>query len=61
MGGRRLRYFVKWFGLYCMDQVRKLDRVLNKKDRNVITNQIVVSFLRVEFHRETAYVARKIG
>ena len=61
MGRRGLWYFIMWFGLNSMDQIGKLDRVLDKKDRDVIANQIVVSFLRVEFHRKPAYVACKIG
>ncbi len=61
MGRGGLRYFVVWFGFHCMDQIRKLDRVLNKEHRHVVADEIVVSFLRVELHCEPTDVACKIG
>ena len=43
-----------------MDQVGKLDRVLNEEHRDVVADEIEVSFLGVELDREAADVTRQI-
>ena len=52
MGGCRLRNFVVRFGFDRMNQIGKFDRVLNKKDRNIIADEIVIAFFGVKFHGE---------
>ena len=61
MGGGCLRHFIVRFRLDGMDQIGKLDRVLNEKHRNVVADQIVVAFFRIKLDREAAHVAGKIG
>ena len=56
----RLRHGVVRLGLRCMDQVRKLHRILDEKDRDVVADQIPVALVRVELHRETAHVPNGI-
>ena len=38
--------------LHGMDHVGKLDRVLDKEDRDVVANDVPVALLRVELHGE---------
>ena len=49
------------FRLDGMDQVGKLDRVLNEENRNVVADQIKVAFFRIEFDGKSANIARQIG
>ena len=49
------------FGFDRVDEIRKFDRILDKEDRYIVADQIVVSFLRIELHREPSDVAGKIG
>jgi len=44
-----------------IDQVGKLDRVLDEEHRDVVADDVPVSLLRVELHSEAADVSRKIG
>ena len=44
-----------------MDQVGKLDRVLDEEYRNVVADKVEIAFLGVELHRESADVARHIA
>ena len=44
-----------------MDQIGKLDRVLNEEDGNVVADQIEVAFLGIELDGEAAHVARQVG
>ena len=46
--------------LHGMDQVRKLDGVLDEEHRDVVADQIPVAFLGVELDGEAAHVARRI-
>ncbi len=61
VGGGGLRNFIIGLRFEGMDQIWKLDRVLNKKDGNVVPYQIPDSIRRVELRRETPRIARAIG
>ena len=43
-----------------MNDVRKLDGVLDEEHRNVVADDVPVAFLGVELDREAAHVAREI-
>src|SRR5499426_1369102 len=43
-----------------MDQVWKLDGVLNEKHRNVVPDNVPVPFLRIELHGKAADVAHQV-
>jgi len=60
MRGSRLRKAAIGLHLRGVNQIGKLDRILNEKDRNVIADQVPVAFLGVELHREATHVARRI-
>jgi len=55
-----LRHGVMWFGFDGVDQIRKLHRVLDEEDRDVVADQIPVAFVGVELDGEAARVARRI-
>src|SRR5580704_8668287 len=42
--------------LHGMDQVRKLDRVLNEKHRDIVAHKVPIAFFGVELHREASHV-----
>ena len=46
--------------LHRVDQVGKLDRVLDEEHRDVVADEIEVAFFRVELDREAADVARQV-
>ncbi|AIO69498.1 catalase-2 domain protein [Burkholderia oklahomensis] len=58
--GRARRHLVRRLGLHRVDEVRKLDRVLDEKHRHVVADEIVVAFVGVELHREAAHVAHGV-
>ncbi len=43
-----------------VNEVGKLDCILDKKYGHVIADDVPVSFARIEFYREAAHVPRKI-
>ena len=57
----RLRVALVRLHLYRMDQIGKLDRVLDEEHRNVVADQIPVAFIGVELHRKTAHIAGSIN
>ena len=57
----RLGDLVVRLGLHGMDEVRKLDRILNKEDGDVVADQIPDAFVRVELDGKSANIARRIG
>ena len=61
VGARGLRDLVVRLGLDGMDQVGKLDRVLDKKHRDVVAHQVVVALMGVELDRKAARVAHGVG
>src|SRR5688500_11981427 len=60
MGRRGLRHFMMRLGLDGVYEIRKLRRVLYKKDRHVITDEIEISLVGIELNRESTHVPRKI-
>ena len=60
MRGRRLRKATVGFHLNGMDQVRKFDGVLDKENRDIVADQIPVTFLGVKLDGKSAYVTRGI-
>ena len=46
--------------LHSVDEIGKLDGVLDEENRNVVANQIPVALTGVEFHREATHVARRV-
>ena len=56
----RLRKGAVGLGFHRMNDVRKLDRVLDEEDRDVVADEIPVSFLGIEFDGEAAHVARQV-
>ena len=60
---RRLRLRKGAIGLFLhrMDDVGKLDRVLDEEHRDVVADDVPVALLRVELDRETTHIAGKVG
>ena len=44
-----------------MDEIGKLDRVLDEEDGNVVADEIEIAFVGVELDREAAHVARQVA
>ena len=42
-------------------EVRKLHRILNEEDRDVVPDEIPIPFIRVELHREPTHVPGGVG
>ena len=61
VGAAGLRHAEVRLGLGGVDQVRKLHRVLDEEDRDVVADQVPVAFVGVELHGEAAHVARRVG
>jgi hypothetical protein len=55
-----LRNLVIRLGLASMNDVRELHRILNEEDGNVVSNDIPVTFIGIEFHSEASNVANGI-
>ena len=58
--GLRLRKGPIRFLLRGMDEVGKLDRVLDEEHGNVVADDVEVSRLRVQLHRKSAHITRQI-
>ena len=43
-----------------MDEIRKLDRILDEENRHVVADEVPIAALRVELDREPPHVAREI-
>ena len=61
MGGRSLGHFIVRFRLDRMNEIGKLNSVLNKEDGNIISYQVIVTFFSVELDGKAARVAYCIG
>ena len=59
--GRGLRHREMRLRLGCMHEIRKFHRVLNEKDRNVVSDQIPIALFGVELDRESAHITHGIG
>jgi hypothetical protein len=44
-----------------VNQIRKLDRVLNEEDRNVVADDVPVTGFGIQFNGKAAHVARQVG
>src|SRR5713101_3412660 len=44
-----------------MDEIGKLERVADKKDRRIVADQVVIAVLGVELDRKSARVAHGVG
>jgi hypothetical protein len=58
--GLRLRKAAVGFLLGGVDDVGKLDRVLDEKHRDVVADEVPVAFLGIELDRKAAHVARQV-
>ena len=56
-----LRDFVVRLRFHRVDEIGKLDRILNEEDRDVIADEIEDAFVGVKLDREAAHVARQIS
>ena len=43
-----------------VNQIGELDRILNKKDRDIVPDDVPITLLRVELHGETAHIPGEI-
>ncbi|MNE18298.1 hypothetical protein D3C80_1113290 [compost metagenome] len=48
------------FRFYRVDEIRKLDRVLNEEHRHIVANQVKVALIGKELHRKTTNIAHRI-
>jgi hypothetical protein len=55
-----LRDLIIRLGLASVDNIRELDRVLNEKHRDVVSNNIPVTLLGVELDRKSANITNSI-
>ena len=60
VSGLRLRKGAVRLLLHRMNEVRKLDRVLDEEHRNVVADDVPVAFLGIELDGKPAYIARQI-
>src|SRR6202050_4173028 len=44
-----------------MDEIGKLDRILDKEDRDVVADEIEIALVGVEFDRKAANIAREVS
>lgn len=56
-----LWYLVVRLGLNSMDKIRELNRILDKENGDVVSNQIPISFVGVEFHGKPTNVTDGVG
>ncbi len=56
----RLRNLIVRLGLHRVDQVGKLDGILDEEDRDVVADQIPHAFVGVKLDGKSAHVARRI-
>lgn len=54
------RNFVVGLWLYSVHKVREFDGILDKKYRDVISDDVPVTLMRVEFDRKPANIANRI-
>lgn len=61
MGCLRLRKRPIGFLLGGVDEIRKLDGVLDEEDGDVVADEVPVAFFRIHLHSKAADVASQIG
>src|ERR1700720_62090 len=57
----RLWNFVVWLGLDRMDQVGKLDCVLDEEHRHIVADEVPDPFVGIKLDREAAHVASAVS
>src|SRR5664279_457149 len=60
VGGCRLRKAAVGFHFYGMNEVGKFDGILDEENRDVVANDVPVSFLSVKLDGKPAYVTRGV-
>jgi len=55
-----LRDLIVRLGLSSVDNIRELDRVLDEEDRDVVSNNVPVTLLGVEFDRKPSNITNGI-
>ena len=60
VGSLPSRNLIVRLGLHSMDNIGKLDGILDEEDWDVVSNDIPVAFLSVEFNGETTHVTNCI-
>ena len=60
MGSLCLGDLIMWFWLDSMNEVRELDGVLNKENRNVVADDIPVPFLCVHLESKSSHVTDSV-
>ena len=54
---RHLDFSSEFEGVFlCMNKVREFNRVANEKYGRIIADQIIIAFIRIKFHSESARV-----
>lgn len=53
-------YLIVRLRLYSVNDIGELDRLLNEEDWNVVTNNIPVAFVGVEFYSEASHIAYSV-
>src|ERR1035437_2518294 len=61
MSGGCLGHLVVRLRFYRMNKIWKFYSVLNKENRHIVPNQVVVAFFCIKFNCETPYIACHIG
>jgi hypothetical protein len=59
--GRRLRIAAVRLHLYRMDEIGKLDRVLDEEHRDVVADEVEIAFFGVKLHCKAAHVTRHVA
>jgi len=55
------RDFIVRLGFHCVDEVGKLDCVLNEKHRHVVADQVEVALVGKELHRKATHVTHSVA
>ncbi len=57
---RGLRNFRIWLRFHCMNKIREFNCILNKENRNIICNYIIIAFLSIKLYCKTSYISNCI-
>ena len=60
MGALASRHLILRFRLDGVDDIRKLDSVLNKEHRDVVADDVPIPLLSIEFDGETSNIANGV-
>ena len=56
-----IHYVSWWTSLLSVNEIWKFKRIINKKHRGVVTNDIIITLLGIEFHGESSWISYRIG